>query len=110
MKIIITASGQEKNSLLDPRFGRCAFFYIYDTEKKEAKIVKNEASCVGGGAGIKASNFVVQEADVLITGNLGPNAQYVLKEAGIKVYISKIKEIEAVLKDYQEDKLELFDY
>ena len=111
MKIIITSKGKEKDSLLDPRFGRCAFFYIYDSKKNKVKVKENAAANVGGGAGIKAANFIIEEeADILITGNLGPNAQMVLKEAGIKVYTSEIKKINEVLKDYEEDKLELFDY
>ncbi len=37
MKIAITSEGNSLNSLIDPRFGRCAFFAIYDTDTLVSK-------------------------------------------------------------------------
>ena len=35
MIVAITSTGNTIESSIDPRFGRCAFFVLYDTESKE---------------------------------------------------------------------------
>jgi predicted Fe-Mo cluster-binding NifX family protein len=106
MKIFISAESKTKDTLMDPRFGRCQVFQVYDTETNEFTQVDNPGYTSGGGAGIQASNFLIdQKADILITGHLGPNAQEVLKNSKIKVYTSAPKSINDILKDYVENKL-----
>lgn len=87
MKIIISATGQDRESLLDRRFGRCEYFIIYDTETKASSVISNRGAYSGGGAGIAAANQVIEEkAEIIITGNLGPNAYELIEKAGIKAY------------------------
>lgn len=108
MKIAITATGKELTSLMDVRFGRCAYFIVFDGEEMNA--LPNEARLVSGGAGIASANFIVKEGiEILITGNLGPNAEVVLREAGVKVYCSKVKTIKEVWEAYQQRRLKLLD-
>lgn len=106
MKIFISAESDKTDSLMDPRFGRCPIFQVYNTETNEFISMDNPGYTSGGGAGIQASNFLIdQKADVLITGHLGPNAQEVLKNSTIKTYTSSPKNINEILKDYLENKL-----
>ena len=106
MKIFISAQSQTKDALMDPRFGRCRVFQVYDTETNEFIAIDNPGYTSGSGAGIQASNLLIdQKADVLITGNLGPNAEAVLKNSKIKIYTSAPKNINDILKDYMENKL-----
>jgi predicted Fe-Mo cluster-binding NifX family protein len=106
MKIFISAQSKTKDTLMDPRFGRCQVFQVYDTNTNEFIAIDNPGYTSGGGAGIQASNFLIdQKADVLITGHLGPNAQDVLKNSNIKVYTANPKNINDILKDYMENKL-----
>ena len=87
MRIAISATGQNKESLLDRRFGRCDYFLIYDTELGEEKAIINAGASSGGGAGIAAANQVIEEnVSAIITGNLGPNAFDLIEKAGIKAY------------------------
>jgi len=87
MKIAISTGEENVRALLNPRFGRCEFFALYDTETKEWKFIPNSGSLEGKGAGIKAAQLVIeQNVDVLLTGDLGPNAADLIAEAGIKVY------------------------
>lgn len=75
MKIALSTSGENLESLLDLRFGRCKYFYIYDVENKSGYTIENEGLKANEGAGIVASQQLVDEnIDVIITGNLGPNA------------------------------------
>jgi predicted Fe-Mo cluster-binding NifX family protein len=87
MKICITSAGESITSIMDPRFGRAAFFIIYDTDTKEYESLKNEAAITGGGAGITSGQLIVdKDVKALITGNVGPNAMNVLKAADITIY------------------------
>ncbi len=89
MKIAITSTGNNLNALVDPVFGRCAYFIIAEVENNEIKSfesIANEARNAIGGAGIQAAQLVANKgAEVVITGNVGPNAFNVLASAGIKV-------------------------
>lgn len=87
MKIAISATGKSSDSLLDSRFGRCDYFQIYDSEGANTKLIENKGKDSSGGAGIAASNQLIDEkVDVIITGNLGPNAFELIEKAKIKAY------------------------
>ncbi|KKY00564.1 MULTISPECIES: NifB/NifX family molybdenum-iron cluster-binding protein [Paraclostridium] len=106
MKIAISANGKNLSDLLDKRFGRCEFFQVYDTETKEIKIIQNKGNQASGGAGIAAANQIVDEnIEIIITGNLGPNAFDIIEENSIKAYTCECLPIEDILKKY--DKKEL---
>ena len=54
MKICITANGEGLDSEVDPRFGRCSYFVIYDPETRSVESISNSSAVASGGAGIKA--------------------------------------------------------
>jgi predicted Fe-Mo cluster-binding NifX family protein len=86
MKVLVTSQGENLDALLDPRFGRCQYFIIVDSDTMSFKAIKNESTEKGGGAGVSTAQFVVDEApDVLITGDVGPNASRGLASSGIKI-------------------------
>ena len=106
MKILITSQGNNKDSLMSPKFGRCSYFYIYDIDSNVEEIIKNDAANAGGGAGIQSANFVIDNnIDVLITGNLGPNASEVLNESEIKILTAPIKSVSEIIEDYKQKRL-----
>lgn len=106
MRIFITSQTSDVNSKMDLRFGRCKFFHIYDTETKKSQVVENPAMNAAGGAGIQAANFVLDNnADVLITGHIGPNASMIINKTNIKTYSSVEKEISEIIEDYNNNKL-----
>ncbi len=87
MKLVITATENKLDSDVDPRFGRCKYFLVYNTETEDFEAVENQAALQGHGAGIQAGQVVGDlEPDAIITGNLGPNAYRVLSQLGLKVY------------------------
>jgi len=88
MKLCLTSTGPDPDSKLDARFGRCAYFLIFDSETgKVLEKFENPASEAAHGAGIQAAQTVMgKKPDAVITGNIGPNASSVLANAGIKVY------------------------
>jgi len=87
MKIAISAAGKNIEDLLDPRFGRCEYFQIHDTENSDIKIIENQGKLSSGGAGIAAAQQLLDEkVQVIVTGNLGPNAFEIIEKADIKAY------------------------
>lgn len=106
MKIAISATGKTVDNLLDMRFGRCEYFQIHNTENGELKILENKGQLSGGGAGIAASQQVLDEkVDVIITGSLGPNAFEIINKAGIKSYKCEAINISSVLEKFQRGEL-----
>ncbi len=90
MKIVVSSTGEDIKSDVDPRFGRCAYFLTIEVEDSKIGNVtceKNEGAVQGQGAGIKAAQQVGNmKPDKIITGNLGPNASGVINQLGIEVY------------------------
>jgi len=96
MKIAISSTGQDMNSQIDPRFGRCAWFMVVQTDDMSFEVFENEFKSMGGGAGIQAANFIhSKDAAVVLTGNCGPNAMNVFSECNIKVITGQ----ESVIRD-----------
>jgi len=90
MKIAVSATGNHLDSAIDPRFGRCAYFLIVDAEDMKFEAFSNESSALGGGAGIQSAQFISSKgAQVLISGNCGPNAVQTLSASGIKVILGQ---------------------
>jgi len=86
LRICITASGNNLDAQLDPRFGRCAYLVIVDSETLQFEAVPNLASGATGGAGIQAAQTIANKGvKVLVTGNVGPNAFQALSAAGIDI-------------------------
>ena len=90
MKIAISSEGNKIEDMIDQRFGRCKYFLIVDIEDKKIKNVEvkeNQGAVQGHGAGISAAQQLGDlKVDVVITGNLGPNAIQVLEQLEIKTY------------------------
>lgn len=107
MKIAISSFGKESTELLDTRFGRCEYFQIYDTDSGQYESFENEAKGSAQGAGVAASQGVIDRGiDVLITGKLGPNAYELLSDSGIKLYTSESVAVEESVRLYQDGKLQ----
>lgn len=106
MKVAVSSMGKTLESDIDPRFGRCKYFLVIDTESKEFEVFPNESSEVMGGAGIKAAQFVADLGVKLVfTGNVGPNAFDVLDAANIEILTDIEGTVKNSLKLYEKGKL-----
>ena len=87
MKVAVSASGADLEAAVDPRFGRCAYYVVVDTDSMEFEAVENAAAGQSSGAGIAAAQLVSQTgAQAVISGNIGPNAFQALSAGGLEVY------------------------
>lgn len=106
MKVAVTSTGSDLDSMLDERFGRCKYFIFIDPETKEFEAVENKYMGDAHGAGVQVAQFIVDEgASALITGNVGPNALKVLKESGIEVYAASSMSVKEAVENYIHGKL-----
>lgn len=103
MKVAITCREARKEALIDQRFGRCAWFALYDTETQELEFVQNTAKDAESGAG-PAAVAVVAEHRVakVISGEFGPKIKQMLMELNIQMVMVKedktVEELIRVLK------------
>lgn len=106
MKICITSMGDNLDVAVDPRFGRCQNFIIVDSETLEFKSIPNPNIDSSGGAGIQSGQLVASEgAQVILTGNVGPNAFQTLSSLGLKVFTGVSGIVREALHLYKEGKL-----
>jgi predicted Fe-Mo cluster-binding NifX family protein len=86
MKICVTATASTLDAQIDPRFGRCSYLIIVDSETMQFEAIPNMAAGATGGAGIQAAQTIANKGvKLLITGNVGPNAFGALSAAGIEI-------------------------
>jgi predicted Fe-Mo cluster-binding NifX family protein len=86
MKIGVSSTGGSLDAQIDPRFGRCPYFVIVDSETMQFETVANTASGAMGGAGIQAAQLVANRGvQTVLTGSVGPNAFQALSSAGISI-------------------------
>ena len=106
MRICVTATAGDLNAQVDPRFGRCQYFVFVDSDTMAFEAMPNEAIAAPGGAGIQAAQTVVNKGvDVLVSGNIGPNAFQVLSTAGVKIATGAYGTVKEAVEMYKAGRL-----
>lgn len=106
MKVAVSSAGEKLDAQLDPRFGRCAFFLVVNTENMSSEAIDNESAAQGGGAGIQAAQFLASlGVEAVITGNCGPNAVQTLSAAGIQLFGGQAGTIREVVEKFKSGNL-----
>jgi len=106
MKICVTSEGNDLNSKVDPRFGRCRYFIIVDTATSEFEAVRNSNIDSIGGAGIQSAQLVAsRQAKAVLAGNVGPDAFQTLRAAGIEVFAGASGTIQEAIDKYKKGEL-----
>jgi len=102
MKITVSSCGIFLDSPIDPRFGRCDYFLIVDTIDMSFEVFDNDGEGLTQGAGIQSAQFVASKgAEVVITGNIGPNAIRALSAVGVEVVLCQTESIKDAIGKYQ---------
>lgn len=108
MILLISSQGQNLESPIESRFGRCPWLIKYDTETKESQALPNPGGRQSGGAGVAAAQFVIdQAADAVISGDFGPNAASALGASNITMirFPENVSKINDVLEMYHQGTL-----
>ena len=86
MKIAITSTGDTLNATIDSRFGRCAYFAIYNTETKSTEFILNPGKEAQEGAGPAAVQFVAaQKISNIVSVEFGTKIKPLLESLNIEM-------------------------
>ncbi|MFC1535085.1 NifB/NifX family molybdenum-iron cluster-binding protein, partial [Thermodesulfobacteriota bacterium] len=89
-----------------PRFGRCAYFIICDTDDMSFEAFNNENITLGGGAGIQSAQFIASKgAEAVITGNCGPNAVNTLAAADVQLFVGQSGTVKEGMERFKSNEL-----
>jgi predicted Fe-Mo cluster-binding NifX family protein len=98
------------NAQVDPRFGRCRAFTLVELRNGQitsVQTLENGAMMAGGGAGIQAAQTIGNSgAQVVITGNVGPNAISALQSLGLTTYIGASGNVQTAIDAYLNGRLQ----
>jgi len=106
MRIAITATSPDLEAKVDPRFGRCPYFLIVETDDLSFEAIENPNLVLGGGAGVQSGQLMAEKGvKHVLTGNCGPNAYQTLAAAGIGVIIGCSGRVRDVIEQYKSGRL-----
>lgn len=90
MKVAITSTGNSVESKIDPRFGRCAYFVIYDTDTNEVEFISNPNKNASNGAGPASVQLVADKgAKKIVSGEFGMKIKSILDSLSIQMIVMK---------------------
>ncbi len=102
MLVAISASGPKLNSPVDQRFGRCAYFVLFDEATGEGSVFTNCSRTESHGAGIRAAQSIIDRGvKVVLTGRVGPKAQQALEAGKIDIVTGADGTVEEALEEYR---------
>jgi predicted Fe-Mo cluster-binding NifX family protein len=92
---------------VDPRFGRAAFFCVFDTATGAFEAHSNTQNLNAvQGAGIQSAQTASElGAEVVITGHCGPKAFRTLSAAGIQVVVGAGGSVQDAIRAFQAGEL-----
>jgi predicted Fe-Mo cluster-binding NifX family protein len=106
MRIAVTAVEPQLDAEVDPRFGRCPFFVIVETDSLSFEAVDNANQALGQGAGIQSARLLAERGvKCVLTGNCGPNAHQALSAAGVDVVVACVGTVRQVIEQYKAGQL-----
>jgi predicted Fe-Mo cluster-binding NifX family protein len=93
MKIAITSIGNTLQSTIDLRFGRCAYFVIYDTESNSMEYIPNPNKNLEENAGVASVELVASRyVNKIISGDFGIKIKSLLDSLKIQMIVLKQSE------------------
>lgn len=108
MKLIVPVESKSLDVPVCPSFGRTPLYVSFDTETGNHEFLDNSAATSQGGAGIKASQMLVDHgAKAIITYRCGDNAAQVLIAAKIEMYKAQDGTVSENIEKYKNGELSL---
>jgi len=99
MKVAITSTGNNPESQLDSRFGRCSYFVVFDTESQSTEFIPNPNKENLEGAGPASVQLIASRGvKKVVSGEFGAKVKSIFDSLQIQLVIlndseKKISEI-----------------
>ena len=99
MKVAITSTGNSPESTLDSRFGRCAYFVVYDTESQATEFIPNpNKESVEGAGPVSVTLVASRGVKKVVSGEFGAKVKATFDQLQIQLVVlnepeKKIREI-----------------
>ena len=85
MKIALSSSDNSPAAILDPRFGRCAYFAIYDSDTLQTEFIVNPHRETSEGAGPATVQYVLERGVcTVVSGAFGSKVLRLLEELKVQ--------------------------
>jgi predicted Fe-Mo cluster-binding NifX family protein len=106
MKVAVSAMGRDLDADVDPNFGRCQHFIIVDSDTLEFEAIENPNIGLMSRAGIQSGQMMANRGvQVILTGNIGPNAFQTLSAAGVQVIAGVNGTVREAIHKFNSDQL-----
>jgi predicted Fe-Mo cluster-binding NifX family protein len=93
MIIAISASENHLKSNIDPHFGRCEWFCLFDTETKKSSFIENPVRNNPEQAGCDAAQFLIEKGiKIIIAGRFGSKVIEVFRTKNIQMIIPQTQQ------------------
>lgn len=90
MKAAITSNGNTYDSLVDSRFGRCAYFVVYDTDSGAVEFIPNPNKDKTEGVAAASAQLVTSRGvKKVISGEFGAKVKGYFDSLAIQLIILK---------------------
>ena len=102
MIIAVTSEGPDLDSVVDKRFGRCQYVLLVESNDMSIQAIPNAYQDEPGGAGSRLAGLVASHnADLVLTGSLGPHALQSLEAAGIRAVLHCTGTVRQAIESHQ---------
>jgi len=86
-KVVVCSSGDDPQAPVDGRFGRCAFFLVWDLDNGGFESWQNSGTSLSQGAGMEAAREIIRQgAKAVIASRIGRKAFAALRKSGVDVF------------------------
>jgi predicted Fe-Mo cluster-binding NifX family protein len=93
MIIAIAASENHLKSNVDPHFGRCDWYCLYDTDTKKSSFIENTFRYQQEQAGCDAAKFLLSKGmKIAIAGRFGSKVIDIFKTNNVQMIIPQTKQ------------------
>lgn len=94
MIIAIATNENHLNAIVDPHFGRCDWYCLFDTETRESSFIENPARNHQEKAGCDAANLLLgKNISMAIAGRFGSKVVDVFRKNNIQMVIPETQQI-----------------
>jgi len=106
VKLAVTATEGSLDADVDPRFGRCPWFVLVETDDMAFQAFENSSASLGAGAGVQSARLMADEGVArVLTGDCGPKAARALAAAGIGVVTGCSGTVRQAVEDFEAGRL-----